>query len=425
MTTAPPSRAEAPALLPGAVLAAPDGGTGRVLRDFARELAARGWRTGGVVIETRLDAGGEKRRLDLIELGRGERRLVLDAAALEEGNRIIRRAVAERAELVVVDGFGPIEGGGQGFSEGLRAALDAGSPLLVAVPGELLERFDRFAATPTALLRPETAALWRWWGPYRLYEELARGVADAPASRVIAGLNWTLVEGPDGIGLAHSPARDAPGCRTAARLGDYAGTPLGKLARLALSWNPFEAAIGLAAINAHYNRHDLAGAAVNGLDHIARLPGRKLVIGRFPELERRIPDARVIERAPGPGDLPEAAADWLLGAADAVAVTASALGNLTLPRLLSSASGARMALVGPGTPLSPQLHAYGIEVLSGLVIEDGERAARAVAEGGAVKALKACGRQVTLVQGRPPPAEGSPEGPADSRATGRKLSLHQ
>ena len=55
-----------------------------------------------------------------------------------------------------------------------------------------------------------------------------------------------------------------------------------------------------------------------------------------------------------------------------------------------------MALVGPGTPLAPALHAYGIESLSGIVFEDPPAVAKLITEGGSVSALKRLGRQVTL-----------------------------
>jgi uncharacterized protein (DUF4213/DUF364 family)/nucleoside-triphosphatase THEP1 len=402
--------ASPPRRLPGIVLYAPGSPKSRLLVEFARDLAARRWRVAGVVIDTIRDGAGEKTGLDLIDLATGERhplarpgtegipigRWVLDPAVLAAGERAIRRAGESDAELVIVDKFGPLEGRGEGFAAALRALLAAERPLLVALRGEFLEGWDAFAGRPSAPLRPSAEALWRWWGPYALYEELARGVADAPARRVVVGVNWTLVEGAEGSGLAHSPPRDAPGCRPIREAGAYAGRSLRALARLASAWNPFEAAIGLAAINAHYNRRDLAGSAANGLELFAGLPGRKAVVGRFPALTKRLPDALVLERLPGAGELPAHAADWLLPGIDALAVTASSLGNLTLPRLLELAQGARVALIGPGTPLAPALHAYGVELLSGTVIVDGERAARAVAEGGAVEALKACGRMVTL-----------------------------
>lgn len=404
-------RAVAPVPLPGVVLYPPNSLKSRLLLDFARELQARGWQVGGVVIETLYDGDGQKADLDLIDLATDQRfayaradtrgiaigRWVLDPASLAAGNRAILRAVEAGAELIIVDKFGPLESRSEGFAIGLRAALASARPLLVTLRGEFLDAWDAFAGgRPSAALRPETKEFWRWWGPYRLYEELARNVDDSPVRRVVIGVNWTLVEASGGCGLAHSPPRDAPGCRPVGEAGTYAGRSLRELAMLSMSWNPFEAALGLAAVNAHYNRPGLAGSNANGLELFAETPGRKLVIGRFPELTKRLPDALVLERVPGPSELPAHAADWTLPRADAVAITASALGNLTLPRLLELSAHARVALIGPGTPLAPQLHAYGIEWLSGFVIEDVERAVQAVAEGGAVRALKGCGRLVTL-----------------------------
>jgi uncharacterized protein len=410
-------RAEAPVPLPGVVLYAPSSPKSQVLLAFARELQARGWRVGGVVIDTLHDGAGGKIGLDLIDLASGRRlpyarpdvqgiephgikigRWMLDPMTVDEGDRLIRAAAASDAELIVIDKFGPLEGRGAGFAPGLKAAFASGLPLLIAARSEFLDGWDAFAACATQALRPTLEDLWRWWGPYRLYDDLARAVADAPARRVVLGINWTLVEGPDGCGLAHSPPRDAPGCRPIEHAGAYVGTSLKKLAMLSTSWNPFEAALGLAAINAHYNRPGVgrANSAANGLELFAAVPGRKIVVGRFPEQARRIPDAVVIERVPAPGELAAHAGDWVLPGADAVAITASSLGNLTLPGILARCRGARVALIGPGTPLTPRLHAYGIEWLSGLVIEDAEAAARAVAEGGAVQALKRCGRMATL-----------------------------
>ena len=64
--------------------------------------------------------------------------------------------------------------------------------------------------------------------------------------------------------------------------------------------------------------------------------------------------------------------------------------------LIAAAPQARFALVGPSTPLTPRLHGYGADLLAGMVIEDARKAARIVAEGGSVKALKTVARMVTL-----------------------------
>lgn len=237
-----------------------------------------------------------------------------------------------------------------------------------------------------------------------LRSALLAGVPDAPARRVVVGVNWVLVEGPAGTGLSHAPMRDAPGCRPIRDAGRLAGRTLRELAAAVASDNPFEAAIGIAAANAHHNRRDLEGEPGNALEAAGREAGRPVVIGRFPGLDRTMPKARVVERRPGPGDYPEAAAAALIAEADLVVITASTLGNGSLAGLLALSAGRRVFLVGPGTPLAPALFALGIERLGGMVVDDADAAARVVMEGGAVRGLRAFGRNLTLARpGAPPP----------------------
>jgi uncharacterized protein len=120
------------------------------------------------------------------------------------------------------------------------------------------------------------------------------------------------------------------------------------------------------------------------------------VIGRFPGLDDKLPGALVIERNPGPRDLPEAAAERVLPGARRVIITASSLANHSLPRLLQLAPRAEISLIGPGTPLAPALFGYGIAVLAGFVLERPDQAAEAVAAGVGYGKLKAFGRRLTL-----------------------------
>lgn len=230
-----------------------------------------------------------------------------------------------------------------------------------------------------------------------LLGDLAEGVAGGSAKRVVVGLNWTLVEGPDGCGLAQTPVKDGRGCRPLGEAGGYAGRPLSELAALAGSANQVERAVGLAAANAYYNRYDLAGGCENGLDLFADLDGPVASIGRFPDLAKRVGDVRVIELDPREGEYPASLTERVLADSAGVAITASTLVNGSLPRILAACpEHARVALIGPGTPLAATLHRYGIDVLSGLVIEDVARAAQVVMEGGAVRAIKNATRYLTL-----------------------------
>ncbi|HSV28853.1 MAG TPA: DUF364 domain-containing protein, partial [Candidatus Omnitrophota bacterium] len=68
----------------------------------------------------------------------------------------------------------------------------------------------------------------------------------------------------------------------------------------------------------------------------------------------------------------------------------------TLPRLLHLARDARVALVGPGAPLTPRLFDYGIDVLAGLVATDAEGLVACVAGGGGPRDIKRFCRQAAI-----------------------------
>ena len=230
-----------------------------------------------------------------------------------------------------------------------------------------------------------------------LYDALARDVS-GQAERVIVGLNWTLVVGPCGSGLSHTPTRGTNGCRSLPDPGSYAGRDLSELAALRHSDNIFESTIAIAAMNAFHNRRDKPGSTMNGLDLVEANGTKTVVIGRFPGLDHRLPGAAVIEREPGPGDYPESAAETLLPQCEHLVITASTLLDGALAHLLSLAPQAFTVLVGPGTPLASALLDYGIDALSGLTVEDTAATARVVAEGGSVRALKRHGRNLTVLK---------------------------
>ena len=218
------------------------------------------------------------------------------------------------------------------------------------------------------------------------------------ARKVIIGLNWTLVEGPIGIGLAHTPVRGTSGCFGLSNAGKLSGKPLSDFVGGLTSENPFDRALALAAINAHHNSFGLSGNNANGLDLAAERQNETVVIGRFPGLENRLPQAKVIEREPGPLDFPITSAPALLAKAETLLITASAVTDGSFLNYLALAPDALTVLIGPGTPLSPALFEIGIDILAGFVIDDKKRVITTVAQGGAVKALKSCGRNVCLLR---------------------------
>lgn len=233
---------------------------------------------------------------------------------------------------------------------------------------------------------------------HELYDKLAEPVKGI-VEFVSIGLNWTVVAAAHGVGAAHTPIRGSEGCTTTPRPGQYASCGLGKLAELKNSSNVFERAIGLAAINAFYNRTDLIGDPANGLDLLQDFGHETVIIGRFPGLAARVPGAAVIERNPGPGDFPESAARELLPKCKHLAITASALVNGSLPELLAMAPQAYTVLIGPSTPFAPVLFEYGIDAMSGFVVDDLSLFQNIVLEGGSVRQMRPAGRNLTLLRG--------------------------
>ena len=219
------------------------------------------------------------------------------------------------------------------------------------------------------------------------------------ASTVAVGLNWTLVEGPDAIGLAHSPARGTSGCFGLNCAGNHNGKSLAELAAGCNSDNPFDRALALASINAYFNRPQLEGKSTNGLNLFCHSDNLKTVsIGRFPAIENKFPRIKVIEKNPGVNDYPITESSNLLKSADQVIITASALNSEEFIDYLQFAENARIMIIGPSTPMSPLLFNNGISILAGFVITHPSKAIDIILQGGSIKQLKYCGRNVCLLR---------------------------
>jgi uncharacterized protein (DUF4213/DUF364 family) len=234
-----------------------------------------------------------------------------------------------------------------------------------------------------------------------LYDALLASIPHVSIRRIVIGVNWTFVESENGSGLVQTPRRDAPGCQPIAGAGDLAKRDLRTVAELVRSANPMEATLGMAAINAFHNRYDVRGGTENGLAAFADADGPVTVVGRFPGLERYLKDFRVVEREPRAGEFGEDEFARLAAVSAGIVITASTLANKSAERLFEQAHGRRIAIVGPGTPLAPDLYRFGVEVLAGSVVENADLAATVVGQTGGAAALKQACRYVTLRAPRP------------------------
>ena len=268
----------------------------------------------------------------------------------------------------------------------------------------LIEHGSRVGTLVAQLPAPEDIvdghALLRHAGAGRLDTALADSVTDQTASdEVLVGLNWTMVRAGSRAGIARSPERGTQGARTVRQGEPIAGRPLAALAQWICSVDPLRRSIGLAAINAFWNRLDGPGATGDWGFAGFKPPGEGLVIvGGFRAALKRLPAARVIEREPKGNDIPIAEAGPALANAQAVAVTAQTLMNGSLEPLLPRIVTANhRLLVGPSAPVTPVVLDAGLTRVSGLAITDPDAAASFIKETGTMIALDDMTSQLELV----------------------------
>ncbi len=238
---------------------------------------------------------------------------------------------------------------------------------------------------------------------WQIYDDLIAGVPqELQVSECLIGMHWTLIRS-RATGMALTPfdtnrAYGKHGGSIIAGIGKrIAGMPVRKLAEYVKSWNPYEATLGLAAINSAHNSpeqveklssHPLSDQPqVSAFVYYANMVrGKKVaVVGHFPDLDVLSPlcQLTILERNPGEGDLPDPACEYVLPAQDHVFITATSLINKTLPRLLELSRSAQVFLVGPSTPFAPLLFEHGIHTLAGTVVIDPESVRQAAQEGAA------------------------------------------
>ena len=222
------------------------------------------------------------------------------------------------------------------------------------------------------------------------FNELKKDLPTAIVKRLTIGKYWTLVETDRGSGLVTSPT----GPLRKKNLNDllvFEGQSTDSTINLCHSQNPFERAVGCATLNSLVNNANLDLSSENGLDIKACDNDKIVIVGRFPGLDHKLPEAYVLERNPGPKDYPESAAAQLIPECNHLIVTASTWVNGSLDNILRLAKNAKVSLIGPGTPLSPVFGYYGIKRLAGFVVTQPKSLAELISGGAGVKQFKHLG----------------------------------
>jgi hypothetical protein len=141
-----------------------------ILRDFASDLKARGLRAVGMV-----QAGQcADSSLSAVLLDSGETLLLaddsdpaascrLDVARLQHAGDRVAAALDAGADLLVINRFGKRERNGHGLIYLIARALDAGTPVVIAVSSDRLPDWIKFAGDMTVKLACDRHTLDSWW----------------------------------------------------------------------------------------------------------------------------------------------------------------------------------------------------------------------------------------------------------------------
>ncbi len=181
--------------------------------------------------------------------------------------------------------------------------------------------------------------------------------------------------------------------------GTLAGKPVLDVARWVLQWEPYQATIGMAALNSSINAcihpqgvalHPQPDAAnLTVFEHfLPQLKAQKVVvIGHYPGIEKYVEKYawQVLERQPMAGDLPDPASEFLLPEADWVFLSASTIPNKTFPRLAQLSQSATTVLMGPTVPWIAELQGFGIDYLAGVEVNHADMLLQTAQEGGGVR----------------------------------------
>lgn len=143
------------------------------LERAARRLQADGWRVGGLVHRQSLYPNGNKRMrlFDLRseasfeltqDLGPSSQACSLNPQSLAEASEVLRAALAEPVDLVVINRFGMVEAEGRGFAQEFAALVEAGIPVLTAVAHRHAAYWSAFTGDEHAVVPADEEAIVRW-----------------------------------------------------------------------------------------------------------------------------------------------------------------------------------------------------------------------------------------------------------------------
>ena len=152
----------------------PHTGDRMALLKFIEKQKVLGVRVGGVLQEAIFDERGEIAGLNAIDVSNNQRIPIsrpaknddecgLDVSALAQTSGILRKAIDDRVELMVVEKFGELEQEGKGLVDEIMQTIVEGIPLLISVPQAALPIWQERSGELGAVLEFSEDAFETWW----------------------------------------------------------------------------------------------------------------------------------------------------------------------------------------------------------------------------------------------------------------------
>ncbi len=146
-----------------------------LLSDVAHVLQGQGVRVGGLVQHSFRDHSDSRCRIELENLdtgamypltqnlGMASQSCALDIRALADASAVLRQAVIDQDQLVIVNKFGGQEAAGSGLRAEMAEIAMAGLPLLTSVAERFLPQWHAFVGDEMLLLPVSKDRVLAWW----------------------------------------------------------------------------------------------------------------------------------------------------------------------------------------------------------------------------------------------------------------------
>jgi len=152
----------------------PDTGDRMALLKFVEKQKSLNIRVGGILQEAIFNSEGgivglnavdvsNNRRIPITRPVKNDDECGLDVSALAETTDIVRNAISERLDLVVIEKFGELEQSGQGLIDEILQTIVEGIPLLLSVPEAALPIWQERSGELGSVVPFSEEAFQQWW----------------------------------------------------------------------------------------------------------------------------------------------------------------------------------------------------------------------------------------------------------------------